>query len=98
MLLCWFNSCIKATGQSIVLINAHGSKAMQLSGDYDNCIVICYSCCSRTTMDMEILLTILLCVIAAMCTLLSLFYFAKRKQKSYEQVNMLLVLLTTYFG
>ena len=45
-------------------------------------------------MDMEILFTILLCVIAAMCTLLSLFYFAKRRQKSYEQVNMLLVLLS----
>ena len=49
-------------------------------------------------MDMEILITILLCVIAAMCTLLSLFYFAKRRQKSYEQVNMLLASLTSYFG
>lgn len=37
-------------------------------------------------MDVEILFTILVCVIAAVITLVSLFFFAKRKQKSYEEV------------
>ena len=40
-------------------------------------------------MDLDILLTILLCVVAAVFTLVSLFFFAKRKQKSYEEVYML---------
>lgn len=38
-------------------------------------------------MDIEILLTILLCVIAAVFTLVSLFFFAKKRQKSYEEVR-----------
>ena len=48
-------------------------------------IILLFDCRIRT-MDFDMLLTILLCVIAAVLTLLSLFFFAKRKQKSYEEV------------
>ena len=49
-------------------------------------IIVLLLHCRRQTMDMEILVTILLCVVAAVFTLVSLFFFAKKRQKSYEEV------------
>lgn len=54
-----------------------------------NDVVITILLCGHRhrTMDTEILFTFLLCVVAAVCTLVSLFLFAKKRQKSYEEVD-----------